>query len=388
MHGQLPTVLVSSTFYDLKEVRQTLANFIETLGYRPLISESSAFPVDPTSGTIENCRRQVEENADILVLVIGRRYGSIEKSSGKSVTNLEYLGAKAKGIPIYAFIEKSTMTLYQEWRAAEETTRKALSNIVENGQLFRFVEQIRSDDSVWTFGFEAAAEINETLRAQFAYQMRAGLDTERGLRSSPEQDFLRTLRGKTLRIALEKPAAWEYRLFANALSDEVISLEGLRKEYALELSFGKGESVPSADFSEWTQVRLDELSHLSNAATKLVNEVLKTAVGPPGTPGSAPEIVFAAHRLGRIYREALEWAINVRRAVPSKKELKQFITPLALCSESLITAVEDWAYTLSTKLDQALIDAASGAPQELQFTFTLDPTRLNQLMEALDRFKY
>ena len=74
-----PSVMVSSTFYDLRQIRSDLRQFIkDDLGYSALLSEFPSFPVDPDKDTIENCRKRVEANTDILVLVIGGRYGSID----------------------------------------------------------------------------------------------------------------------------------------------------------------------------------------------------------------------------------------------------------------------------------------------------------------------
>jgi hypothetical protein len=42
---------------------------------------------------------KVERNADVLVLVIGGRYGFVDEAGSKSVSNLEYLVARAKGYP-------------------------------------------------------------------------------------------------------------------------------------------------------------------------------------------------------------------------------------------------------------------------------------------------
>ena len=97
--AKAPSVFVSSTFYDLKQIRADLKDFITTLGLTPVISEYDSFPIDPTLPAVENCLKAVDENADIFVLIIGGRYGTI-KQHGKSVTNMEYLKARAKGIPI------------------------------------------------------------------------------------------------------------------------------------------------------------------------------------------------------------------------------------------------------------------------------------------------
>ena len=86
--GYPPTVFVSSTCYDLNQVRADLKQFLEGLGLGPLLSESPAFPINPESQTVENCLNAVKGRADIFVLIVGARYGSIDVS-GKSITNLE-----------------------------------------------------------------------------------------------------------------------------------------------------------------------------------------------------------------------------------------------------------------------------------------------------------
>ena len=61
-----PTVMISSTFYDLRQIRTNLAEFItDDLGYLPLLSEFPSFPVNPDLNTVENCQARVKENADI-----------------------------------------------------------------------------------------------------------------------------------------------------------------------------------------------------------------------------------------------------------------------------------------------------------------------------------
>lgn len=69
--------------------------FQEQLGYRCLASEMNSFPVDLDLDSVENCR--VQDDADVLVLVIGERYGYCPQPSSKSVTILESLVARSKG---------------------------------------------------------------------------------------------------------------------------------------------------------------------------------------------------------------------------------------------------------------------------------------------------
>lgn len=74
-----PSVMVSSTLYDLKQIRTDLSQFIsDDIGYIPLMSELPSFPINPDLNTIDNCCKRVENNVDIFVLIIGGRYGSID----------------------------------------------------------------------------------------------------------------------------------------------------------------------------------------------------------------------------------------------------------------------------------------------------------------------
>jgi hypothetical protein len=100
---RIPAVFVSSTSYDLDQVRADLKQFIERLGYDAVLSEYPSFPIDPDVKTVENCLRAVDRSADIFILVVGGRYGS-QTGEGKSITNLEYLRARFKEIPINAFV--------------------------------------------------------------------------------------------------------------------------------------------------------------------------------------------------------------------------------------------------------------------------------------------
>src|SRR5215217_3451872 len=214
--GNAPTVMVSSTFYDLGQVRSDLLDFLQDgLGYGPLLSEFSSFPV--------------EQNADVLVLIIGGRYGSVDSESGKSITNLEYLTARAKGIPIYVFIDRRILAVLPVWRSNRDGD---FSDVVDSNQLFEFVEQVRSTDLVWTHDFDRAQDIVSALRFQFAHLMQEGLRWRMKMRDQPLA-LQENLRGEALRLALERPKAWEYLLFGQVLSDEVAANADLRREHRL-----------------------------------------------------------------------------------------------------------------------------------------------------------
>ncbi|MBV9494893.1 MAG: DUF4062 domain-containing protein [Acidobacteria bacterium] len=241
MEARPPGVFISSTFYDLRQVRADLAHFIQDqLGYRFLMSEHSSFPVDPSLSTIENCRRRVENEADILVLIVGARYGSIAPDSSRSVTNLEYLTAKAKGIPIYAFIARDVLALLPIW---ERNPDADFTGVVDSPKLLAFVRELRGTDGVWTFPFELAQEIITTLRTQLAYQMMRGLQL--GMRTRHLDPLLRSLSGEAFRLVAERPVAWEALLFARRSRTNAYRCANCDAITTAPLQLGRAsESVP------------------------------------------------------------------------------------------------------------------------------------------------
>ena len=130
---QCPSVFVSSTCFDLHEIREQLRVFIESFGFDPMLSEFNSFPVNPLDGTVDNCRKNVEDRADILVLIVGNHYGSTD-DHGKSITNLEYLQARAKGIPIYVFVSRTIL----EWLSVWKENPDAKFPGVDSPKLFEF----------------------------------------------------------------------------------------------------------------------------------------------------------------------------------------------------------------------------------------------------------
>ena len=65
--GRTPTVFVSSTCYDLKQIREDIRDFFQnSYGLEVMLSEFDSFPVDPCIGTFENCLKNVDECADFF----------------------------------------------------------------------------------------------------------------------------------------------------------------------------------------------------------------------------------------------------------------------------------------------------------------------------------
>ncbi len=109
--GHRLTVFVSSTCFDLLDLRFELAAFLESKGHNVKLSDDpERFAVDPTDDSIETCLRNLEAS-DVVVCIIDRRYGGLLTSGnrdGKSATHLEVLHARslAPPKPVFYFMRE------------------------------------------------------------------------------------------------------------------------------------------------------------------------------------------------------------------------------------------------------------------------------------------
>lgn len=93
-------IFVSSTYTDLQPERQAAVEAILVAGHIPAGME--LFTAGDES-QMEVIRQWIDES-DAYILILGGRYGSIDSTSGKSYTHLEYEYAVDKGKPVFALV--------------------------------------------------------------------------------------------------------------------------------------------------------------------------------------------------------------------------------------------------------------------------------------------
>lgn len=94
-------IFISSVMRDYEPVRAAAKAAVTLLGMRPVMAEDfSAKSHSSQTACLEGVRE-----SNIMVLVLGKRYGFIAES-GKSVTQEEYECARERGMPVLVFLEK------------------------------------------------------------------------------------------------------------------------------------------------------------------------------------------------------------------------------------------------------------------------------------------
>ncbi len=171
-----PRVFVSSTYYDLKHIRNSLEAFIDGLGYESVLYEEGDIPFHHESPLDVSCYAEIK-SCHILVLIIGGRYGSPSSEQDSttsrlefynSVTKKEYETARKNDIPIYVFIDKNVHSEYHTFKKNRENTHIEYAH-VDDVNIFRLIDDIYSQKrNNLIRDFEKFDDISTWLKDQWA----------------------------------------------------------------------------------------------------------------------------------------------------------------------------------------------------------------------------
>lgn len=239
-------VFVSSTFTDLIEERQAAVEAILSSGHIPAGMELFAAGDESQMTVIE---RWIDES-DVYLLILGGRYGSIDKKTGKSYTQLEYEYALAKKKPMFSVVIKES-ALDEKVKTVgrkvlEEEKPKELKdfrNVVASSYIVKF----------WEDKKDIKLAIHETL-SDFNY--RKDLvgwikgDNAVNVGSLAEEIARLTKENSELRLSLDKfksdstatYATLTYPQLKNLMEKEIVSFNGVETTL-FSLLLNEGEKL-------------------------------------------------------------------------------------------------------------------------------------------------
>ena len=111
---------ISSTYADLIDERLEIIQTILRTENIPLVME--AFPAADKKQM--DLIKEIIDQSDFYIVLVGGRYGSIDPESGKSYTELEYDYAVSRGIPILAFLKTDDSITKNQMDTEQEKQEK------------------------------------------------------------------------------------------------------------------------------------------------------------------------------------------------------------------------------------------------------------------------
>lgn len=162
-----PRIFLSSTYYDLKQVRIDIERFIKDFGYESVLNERGNIPYGSERKLEEYCYKEIEL-CDMLVSIVGGRYGSQSHEGNYSISNLELKTAIDKGRQVYIFIDKAVLAEYRTYMANKGNDEICYA-AVDNVNIYKFIDEIyglQLNNQIQPF--ETAIDITSHLKEQWA----------------------------------------------------------------------------------------------------------------------------------------------------------------------------------------------------------------------------
>lgn len=172
-----PRIFISSTYYDLKQTREDVADFVLSLGYEPVRNEEGNIPYGRDTALEDFCYKEVQ-NVDILISIIGGRFGTESQKSRWSISNEELKQAIKLNRQVYICIEKNVYSEYETYSLNKENSNIKY-RFVDIIKIYQFIDELRgltSNNNI--MAFETSADIKKYLKEQFAGLFQSALNEQ------------------------------------------------------------------------------------------------------------------------------------------------------------------------------------------------------------------
>lgn len=185
-----PRIFISSTFYDLRHVREDVARFVRDQGYEPVLFERGDVSYGRAEAPQEYCYKEIELS-DILISIVGGRYGTESSDRGYSVSQKELRHALEQGKQVYIFVEKKVRAEYETYKINKDVQGIQYRH-VDNSKVYEFLDELESlPRNNPIFEFEMPQDIVRVLREQWAGLFQRLLQEEA---DKPRLEMIQTLK--------------------------------------------------------------------------------------------------------------------------------------------------------------------------------------------------
>lgn len=189
----VPRVFISSTYYDLKQVRSIVGDFIEDdLGYNAVMHERSGVAYTQNEPLEEDCYRELA-GCDIVVCIIGNHFGTKSSDNDLSITMKELETAIKEKKKIYVFISNDVFIENRTYRL-NKGTGSFRSAYTDDIKIHEFIAKLMENEQNYVIlPFETADQIIPVLKSQFAGLFQNLLAGRASLNNGKTADDLHTL---------------------------------------------------------------------------------------------------------------------------------------------------------------------------------------------------
>jgi len=170
-------VFVSSTCYELRDLRAAIKAWLLDVGLTPMLSDDPAFPHFDGMPPYASCLRVIEE-CPLVIGVIDRQYGTafqdwgpFPQHQGRSATHAELLHALDLGKRVLLYVHDDVWNFYEVWRKDNDAFETSAPRGLEKATLQLFHELKRRKPVPWMEHFADVTEVQQSLKREFVNQL-------------------------------------------------------------------------------------------------------------------------------------------------------------------------------------------------------------------------
>ena len=164
-------IFVSSTVWDMPDVRAELYEYLSRNGFQPLMSDSPDFGEDSKlESSYKKCHNVLKE-CDAFLLIINSRYGGKKeyKEGEISITHQEFRWALEENKDFICFIRERAVTDYDIWKRSGRSN-SAVTSFIQSGKdfkIFEFIDDIYRSapggGALWWRPFKDSVDLKKQL---------------------------------------------------------------------------------------------------------------------------------------------------------------------------------------------------------------------------------
>lgn len=162
------TIFISSTCYDIKDLRAEVEIFLKEKGHKLLLSDRANFPLSIGTHRHDVCIQNVGQ-CDLFVLIIDSRFGApYYKDPNISITWAEFKEAIRTGRKIIAFVRQNLFNERQSCRHNQKKGNSFDPFFADNIKTFDLIDEVQKHgDGIWMQQFENSVQVKEKLENMY-----------------------------------------------------------------------------------------------------------------------------------------------------------------------------------------------------------------------------
>jgi hypothetical protein len=216
-----PRVFVSSTYYDLQHVRNDIRVFLQGLGYEPIMHDKGNIPYTQEVSLEESCYNELE-SCDIVICIIGNKFGTKSSNGNYSITMNELQKAIRSRKKIYIYILKDVYIENFTYMANKDNG--FIPYHVDNIKIHEFISELKNSIKNHPITpFDNIGDITNNLKQQFAGLFQHLLSQEATITESKTYEDLKdtaeSIKNLISSLSIEKD------LFFNRFNGSIFAIQ-------------------------------------------------------------------------------------------------------------------------------------------------------------------